>query len=63
MEQKCLYVRNLKSLYFKGGKPGKFGIDFVLSNCKIYVPAEYFKDYKAILGVTHKNIYTWNPNY
>ena len=52
----------LKRMYFEGAKPEKISDASIPETCKIYVPAEYFQDYKNALGSQYRYIYSWDPN-
>lgn len=52
----------LESFYFKGGLPTTLSEALIPTTCIIYVPTEYFQDYKDALGADYKYVYTWNPN-
>ena len=54
--------KKLKRMYFEGAKPEKISDASIPETCKIYVPAEYFQDYKNALGSQYRYIYSWDPN-
>ena len=49
-------------MYFEGAKPEKISDASIFKKCRIYVPAEYLKDYKNALGSQYRYIYSWDPN-
>ena len=60
---RCFFSCNsLKRMYFEGAKPEKISDASIPETCKIYVPAEYFQDYKNALGSQYRYIYSWDPN-
>ena len=59
----CFFSCNsLKRMYFEGAKPEKISEASIFEKCRIYVPAEYFQDYKNALGSQYRYIFSWDPN-